>query len=1661
MSDNACMGAVAETLDRVAALYDQSRFVAAYNSGKPLGPLQSWPDDGRLLAARLAWQIGLPRLGAAIVYREYRRHARHPHLLFCYVLTLAEHRGPLFALEAFDEQRGILSQDPNIWPAALGFLAWLHALFRDYSSAHALIRDSLALRPEDSWLYVMSACIHKQEDRLNAALEDARQAHALDPASPSVLQCLADVLLLHNLDDEAAAVLEAGLERCESVDLAFQLAAVENERGRFDDADHTLDRAAALAPLVDRSLALRFAMWRCDVQCRLGNRAAALRSAEQAAKVPFYASLARRLTAGTPDPRRVILPVGFIRQHHMTCAPATLASISRFWARPAEHLDIVEAICYDGTPQHSQRRWASEEGWIAREFTVDWNAARALLDAGFPFTLARTFPGAAHLVAVIGYDALRGTLLIRDPGQRTCAEVDAEIFCAAQAPHGPRGMVLAPESKAHALAAISLPDSELYDLHHRVQDALVHHRRDEAEAAVAAMDALAPDHRLAISVRMSLAFYDRDEEMSLAMVERMLGKYPDDPDLQLTKARSLGVIAPRERQVEYLRERADASGAAPLVQLRLVSALIHDARELPAAERRLRRILRQLRVDGEALHTLAVLAWMRGDRENALRYYRFAATADEFNEVYARDYFDAARALRHEEDALRLLQSRVSRLGTRSGQPVMTLVVCLEELERSGEARCALGAALASRPEDGELLLFGAEALGRRAQPAEAAEMLNRARGRTREARWQRAAGNLALMRGDLDEAAVHWRAALADEPLDLDAQGSLAQILNAREGREAALRHLRALVERFPHHHGVHILYVSWLDQAPLDEREAAVRQLLAVNPVDAWARRELALVLAREKRFDEALAELAAAERYDPEAVANFCVMGDLMTRRGELAPAREAFRNAIRRSVDAEYALRGLLSACPSAEERTEEIRFIEGELVRQVTYGDGLIGLQELAQDTLEPEALLTRLREAHSARPDLWHAWVALVRQLSQMDLLDEAAALADQTITKFPLLPRAHAERANVLRLRGDRAGERDALEEAVRLAPGWPIAARALAENLEAEGLYEKSREVLARGLRHCAADPFLHGYLADVEWRLGRREEAVASLRAALELEPDYAWAWARLGEWSAELGQTGPEGLAVELVNRRPGEARCWLARSRVAADPAARMEAVERAIALEPFNIRARTLQLDYLIEQGDLPRIRAALAHTPWGDEAPAELRLREAECLAGAGHFHEAVAVVERILEHEPRFRQGWQRLVQWRHDLADDHGSLAAAQRLHSLAPNAPVALGFLAEALRRVEPQAEVRPQLRRALALWPGYGYAAFTLFDENVRLNDLDEAARVLAILRCHHPGPYTAAREVTLACKRGDRVSAEDAWRAICRLSQIEQWLIEHAAKEYSAAGWDVRFQAAFNEALLRADSNPALGDCWIKWRMDGVRDPEDPELARVFANSVMGRSAAQTYLRILGKRGHPWEVLHAINCHGASFASDPGTMGEAACALARVNQWTEIVRWFGDWRSRDDFPAWALANLSAAFDALGDERTGEEVARKALAAPKDHSTDGHSVRAAFGAASAGACAQAKELLAAVDEDNLSPYERFVIRTARALLIAADAGTGDLEARYRQARSSLARAVVFAPDYRNNRFLKRAFSRAAWRVARMHSQTVLGAALEWIDLLWHS
>ena len=332
----------------------------------------------------------------------------------------------------------------------------------------------------------------------------------------------AHLLVLLGRDEEAIRLLDNALQRIECAWLAEQLANLQIELGQFPAARQTLERFAALSPMLEPEVLQWLNSQRSDAAYLSGDHPAAIEFARQCDS-PYLQEFAKKMQPPGQAGKRVLLPVGFVRQHHMTCAPATLSSLSRYYRMPTDHLNIAEEICYDGTPAHSERKWALKNGYAVREFRATWEDATQLLSRGIAFTLTTVDPGNAHLQAVIGYDSLRGSLIVRDPFVRHYGEWEAKATFARYQAHGPRGMALVPASHANVLNSLPLTDAQHYDHLFALQEALENHDRTKATAIYQSMTQRFGEHRITLQAKISLAAYSGNHAQVLSCFEKTAG----------------------------------------------------------------------------------------------------------------------------------------------------------------------------------------------------------------------------------------------------------------------------------------------------------------------------------------------------------------------------------------------------------------------------------------------------------------------------------------------------------------------------------------------------------------------------------------------------------------------------------------------------------------------------------------------------------------------------------------------------------------------------------------------------------------------------------------------------------------------------------------------------------------------------------------------------------------------------------------------------------------------------------------------------------------------------------------------------------------------------------------------------------------------------------
>jgi tetratricopeptide (TPR) repeat protein len=1623
------------TADQLAQCRDlglKGLYLQAYRLAEQWGPLTSWRGtEATVLAGRLAWQLGGSILGNWLIRRASRQDPGHSKAKFYYAYHSAKARGPYATWRWMDEAGDpAADDDAELRAEWFALRAQLTGQFRDFDAAEQWLDRAFVIAPELPWLHVVRATLREQEDRYDDAIQAARRALEIQPWLCPAMQCAAHLLTLQDRDQEALELLAEGADRVESMSVVGQLYALQIELQQYATARETLERCASLAPLADKPFKKWLAAQRSETSYYLGDVPAAIEFAKLAGKGFFETVAARLEDPANADARSVRLDVGFVRQHRMTCGPATLSAISRYWSKPAEHLQVAEEICYNGTSAYNERHWAESNGWFVREFTVTEPSAKSLLDRGIPFTFTTVVPGSAHLQAVIGYDGRRGTLWIRDPYWRNTQECIADKVIEQYRAYGPRGMALVPVEECARLERLELPDASLWDLLRQMDAALIRHDRAAAETHCRQLVAEAGSHRLTFLAQHHFACYDADTADRLEAVNRLREITPDDPCLELDRLSCLRNLACREERIATYARLCEKRDVPPVFLQQYGQELRADARRHTEAVALLLRAIRRAPNDAGSYYILANIYWDQRRFAQALELYRLAACLNDKEESFAESYFIAAQWFKRTEEAIEFLHRRFERFGSKSSFPARTLIQAYLQRNRTAEALTILEESLRRRPDDGELLLFAADTYLSCSQDhtPRAVALLEQAEGRSPRMSWLRTAARVATLEGRTADSLRYWRELLEIQPLAVDAHEAIAQLLAETEGTTAALAHLSQSADRFPHHWPLHQVWLRWISREPDDLHEAVLQRCVESFPHDAWLRREWAIFLHRRQRFDEAREQADIAGQLDPDDPVYHLLKANLLRDEGKLGAARESARQAITLSVDYDPAIRELLSLTQDAAGRREVLRFVKDELVRQVTFGDGLLAFRNSAAGTLDAEELLSALRDALAARPDLWHAWSACVQQLLAMDRRDEAWELSCQATARFPLLPPLWLDRATVCRARNNCAGERESLETAYQIKPDWDSAVCALADFHERQGEFDHSRRLLERAASRQPLNVYYHTRLADSLWRAGQKDQAVERVRRAVEIDPGYKHAWDMLCYWAAELGRRQ---LAIDVVRnltiRRAGEARSWWLLAEALARPEdvdERLAALDKATALNPRLLDAHDLRATTLASANRWEEARTACRPAAWGEHPPLELRGRSAWLLAGQGKVTEAIAEMRKVLDEEPGYYWGWSRLWEWSRDAKEFGTCLEAAEALTRISPQYEVSLGYLGEARLLNKDNKGAREAFQRSFDLNPRYSYGGMKLFDLQLEAGDLRAAAGTLARLETHDNNEYVRARAVQLAARQRDPDSAGRTLQEICMAPSDGEWPIQSAVAAMCDAGWANRAQTVL-EASLQTDAAQAeAARQWVRLCTSRKQWSCGKRLREMVARGPAGWDAAVAYLDALTKGRQQRRFSRFWRRNKDWLSKNSRTWGMVGYAMANFRWYSKLTLWMADWRDRGDLRAWMLVNVVEGLRAASRDAEANEAGRHALTLPAERSHATHRAWLALDACCRGRIDECRQMLEQLRGQSLEEDYKFLQTLAESVVNMASAEAGNKKAVFRDVRSKLKCAVA---SYRNLRY----------------------------------
>jgi tetratricopeptide (TPR) repeat protein len=462
-------------------------------------------------------------------------------------------------------------------------------------------------------------------------------------------------------------------------------------------------------------------------------------------------------------------------------------------------------------------------------------------------------------------------------------------------------------------------------------------------------------------------------------------------------------------------------------------------------------------------------------------------------------------------------------------------------------------------------------------------------------------------------EAVIEFKNVLQIDPNRADAHYELAKVFLQLGQAKEAFWELRETVRLDPKNHDAAVQFAQISIYA--GELEEALKRTDAViaedpNNEKAWlVKGEAHEAL---KQPAEALNAFKKAAEVGPQSEAAQLVLGNYYRQSGDRASAQAQFESAAKNlpTMKTLLALASFYSEDRSRDADAEAAyrQALEKAKPEEIVQPYALLGNFLFAHDRFDDGVAV--LEKGIEASPDPLDLIYMLARMYRQKGDTQKADALMERATEKQPDKPRPFLVLSSYKGRKGDLEGALAAVDKAIQLAPKDQNAQLRKAEVLLEIGYRDALPDKIAEGRKLVdsvlASEPSNPGGLfvkAKIDMADNKIDDAVKSLRSAIDVRPDWAEAHFLLG-------------TALRLTGQRS----------------AARTE-LARALEIDASLIEARRVltevhadlgEHEYAVEEG-----RRYLQEKPDADDT----RVRVAQSLVLLGRLDEALKEVNQIPE--------------------------------------------------------------------------------------------------------------------------------------------------------------------------------------------------------------------------------------------------------------------------------------------------------------------------------------------------------------------------------------------------------------------------------------------
>jgi tetratricopeptide (TPR) repeat protein len=293
-------------------------------------------------------------------------------------------------------------------------------------------------------------------------------------------------------------------------------------------------------------------------------------------------------------------------------------------------------------------------------------------------------------------------------------------------------------------------------------------------------------------------------------------------------------------------------------------------------------------------------------------------------------------------------------------------------------------------------------------------------------------------------------------------------------------------------------------------EQAQAVLRAALHYHPGDVWINYDLAQVLEKMGRREEAIRCYAAARAIRPETAHS---LAHALSERGESDEAIAVLRDLVRlrpedprhlgclgRELKVRGRSREADAALDAAHTKFDAVKRSKSDFWAHFDLGSVLLWKGRRDESIAE-------FREAIRLQPEHAMAHHNLASALQEAGRLDEALAEYREAVRLESDLATAHHGLATALNGVGRRDEAIAELRAAIRLRPEHAVVHFGLASALQEEGRLDEAIAEYREAIRLEPGHALVHIKLGHLLRNLGRFDEAIAESREAIRFQPDLA--------------------------------------------------------------------------------------------------------------------------------------------------------------------------------------------------------------------------------------------------------------------------------------------------------------------------------------------------------------------------------------------------------------------------------------------------------------------------------------------------------------------------------------------------------------------------